>query len=269
MNLSSLCSEVRELAVDTGHFIKNQQKKLSADTIQSKGLHNYVTYVDTSAEERIVSSLKEMLPEAGFITEEGTTSIKAERYNWIIDPLDGTTNFIHGLPPYAVCIALNEGEETVLGVVYEICTDECFYAWKGSPAYLNGVSIHSSNTALVSQSLIATGFPYTNFEHIERYLQSFTYFCQHSHGLRRLGSAATDIVYTACGRFEAFYEYGLHAWDVAAAALILKQAGGRVGDFSGGENWMYGGEIIATNGGIHEEFLDIIKQIMVQGKILI
>ncbi len=269
MNLSSLCNMVRELAVETGRFIKNQQKELSTDTIQSKGLHNFVTHVDTSAEKRIVSRLKDLLPEAGFIAEEGTSSIKADRYNWVIDPLDGTTNFIHGLPPYAVSIALNEGDETILGVVYEICLDECFYAWKGSPACLNGEVITASNMKFVSESLIATGFPYTNFEHIDSYMQSFRYFLRHSHGLRRLGSAATDIVYVACGRFEAFYEYGLNAWDVAAAALILRQAGGRVGDFSGGDTWMFEGKIIATNAGIYEEFLDIINRIMVQNKILI
>jgi myo-inositol-1(or 4)-monophosphatase len=269
MNLSSLCSSVRELAVETGHFIQQQQKKLSTDTIQSKGLHNFVTDVDTRAEERLVSVLKELLPEAGFIAEEGTGSKVTGQYNWIVDPLDGTTNFIHGLPPYAVSVALNEDGETLLGVVYEICLDECFYAWKGSPAYLNGNPVRTSTTERVSQSLIATGFPYTNFEHIDAYMQSFRYFLRHSHGLRRLGSAATDIAYIACGRFEAFYEYGLHAWDVAAAALILKQAGGRVADFSGGDNWMFGGRIIATNPHIYEEFLDIIHRIMVEEKTLI
>jgi len=269
MNLSSLCNEVRELAVETGQFIKSQQKELTTDTIQSKGLHNFVTFVDTSAEKKIVSSLSKLLPEAGFIAEEGTSNKKSDRYNWIIDPVDGTTNFIHGLAPYAVSIALNEGDETILGVVYEICANECFYAWKGSPAYLNGEVINASNKKLVSESLIATGFPYTNFEYIDSFMQSFKYFLRHSHGLRRLGSAATDIVYVACGRVEAFYEYGLNSWDVAAAALILKQAGGRIGDFSGGETWMFEGKIIGTNAGIYEEFLDIINRIMVQNKILI
>ena len=269
MEPSDLCGKVRELALETGRFIKKEQEQLSLPDIRSKGLHNFVTTVDTGAERMIVDGLTGLLPGSGFIAEEGTGNRKAGRFNWIIDPIDGTTNFIHGQPPYAISIALADGDEIVLGVVYEVCLDECYYAWKGSQAFLNGKIIHVSNTGKVSQSLIATGFPYTNFEYIRGFMQSFKYFLHHSHGLRRLGSAATDIAYVACGRFEAFYEYGLQAWDVAAASLILRQAGGIVGDFSGGDNWLYGQEIVACNAGIYDEFLDIINQIMVQEKILI
>lgn len=266
MDLENLCVEVKNLAIETGSFILNEQKRFSSEEIQSKGVHNYVTYVDTTSEEKLVAGLKILLPEAGFIAEEGTTITKGERFNWIVDPLDGTTNFIHGLPPYAISIALSDADEIVLGVVYEITFNECFYAWKGSPAYMNGREIRVSTTDLVNKSLIATGFPYTNFERIEPFMQSMRYFMKHSHGVRRLGSAATDLAYVACGRFEAFYEYGLNPWDVAAAVLIIRQAGGKVCDFNGGDNWLFGKEIVASNNAIYDEFREIICNIMLEQK---
>ena len=266
MDLENLCAQVKNLAIDTGYFILNEQKRFSSEDIQSKGVHNYVTYVDTTSEEKLVTGLKILLPEAGFIAEEGTVNLKGDRFNWIIDPLDGTTNFIHGLPPYAVSIALSDKDEIILGVVYEITSCECFFAWKDSPAFLNGRKIMVNTADKVSKSLIATGFPYTNFTKIDPFMYSMMYFMKHSHGVRRLGSAATDMAYVACGRFEAFYEYGLNPWDVAAAALIIRQAGGSVCDFNGGDNWLFGKEIIATNQAIHEEFREIIRNIMVEQK---
>jgi myo-inositol-1(or 4)-monophosphatase len=266
MDPENLCVEVKSLAIETGSFILNEQKRFSSEDIQSKGLHNYVTYVDTTSEEKLVNGLKILLPEAGFIVEEGTASIKGKKYNWIVDPLDGTTNFIHGLPPYAVSIALTDGNEIILGVVYEITSNECYYAWKDSPSFMNGREIKVSKTDRVSKSLIATGFPYTNFDRIEPFMHSMTYFMKNSHGIRRLGSAATDLVYVASGRFEAFYEYGLNPWDVAAAGLIIKQAGGMLCDFSGGNNWLSGKEIVASNNAIFDEFSEIIHSIMVEQK---
>lgn len=266
INLENLCVEVKRLAIETGSFILNEQKRFSSEDIQSKGLHNYVTYVDTTSEEKLVNGLKILLPEAGFIVEEGTASIKGKKYNWIVDPLDGTTNFIHGLPPYAISIALADGNDIILGVVYEITFNECYYAWKDSPSFMNGREIMVSKTDKVSKSLIATGFPYTNFDRIEPFMHSMRYFMKNSHGVRRLGSAATDLVYVASGRFEAFYEYGLNPWDVAAAVLIIKQAGGRVCDFSGGDNWLFGKEIIASNKSVFDEFSEMIRNIMVEEK---
>jgi myo-inositol-1(or 4)-monophosphatase len=266
MNLENLCVEVKSLAIETGNFILNEQKRFSSEDIQSKGLHNYVTYVDMTSEEKLVNGLKILLPEAGFIVEEGTTSIKGVKYNWIVDPLDGTTNFIHGLPPYAVSIALADGDDIILGIVYEITSNECYYAWKDSPSFMNGREITVSKTDKVSKSLIATGFPYTNFDRIEPFMYSVRYFMKNSHGIRRIGSAAIDLVYVASGRFEAFYEYGLYPWDVAAASLIIKQAGGRVRDYGGGNNWLFGKEIVASNKFIFDEFSKIIRDIMVEGK---
>jgi myo-inositol-1(or 4)-monophosphatase len=266
MDLENLCVQTLNLAVEVGEFIENERKQFTRSHVESKGLHNYVTYVDKSAEEKIVEGLRILLPEAGFIVEEGTINSELKKHNWIIDPLDGTTNFIHGLPPYAISIALMEEKEVILGIVYEICFQERFYAWKDSKAYLNGKEIQVSQAGKVSQSLIATGFPYTNFEKLDQFMQTLQWFMKNSHGLRRLGSAATDMAYVACGRFEGFYEYGLSPWDVAAAALIIERAGGRNSDFSGGQNYIFGKEIISSNAAIFEEFRDVIYNIMVKKK---
>jgi myo-inositol-1(or 4)-monophosphatase len=155
-----------------------------------------------------------------------------------------------------------ENNELVMGIVYEITRDEVFYSWKDSPAYMNGDEIHVSKSSAVKNSLIATGFPYYNYARLPQFMNSLDFFMRNSHGLRRLGSAATDLAYVACGRFDAFYEYSLSPWDVAAGAFILKQAGGKVSDFGGGNNYLFGEEIIATNGQIFDEFLEIVGTIL-------
>ena len=256
MNLEILCREVVALAKQAGTFIKTEAGKFKAESVEFKGLNDMVSYVDKTSEEMIVAKLQQLLPEAGFITEEKTVVKTALQYNWVIDPLDGTTNFIHGLPVYSVSIALKEYEELVLGVVYEINQDECFYAWKDAPAFLNGKQIRVSDKLTVSESLIATGFPYYNFEKADAYMNLFKDLMQSCQGLRRLGSAAVDLAYTACGRFDAYYEYNLNDYDMAAGILIVKQAGGQVFDFIGGRNMLKTRDVIATNGKISQELLN-------------
>ncbi|MEX8546787.1 MAG: inositol monophosphatase [Mucilaginibacter sp.] len=256
MNLEILCREVVALAKQAGLFIKTEAGKFKAESVEFKGLNDMVSYVDKTSEEMIVAKLQQLLPEAGFITEEKTVVKTALQYNWVIDPLDGTTNFIHGLPVYSVSIALKEYEELVLGVVYEINQDECFYAWKDAPAFLNGKPIHVSDKPTVSESLIATGFPYYNFEKADAYMNLFKDLMQSCQGLRRLGSAAVDLAYTACGRFDAYYEYNLNDYDMAAGIIIVKQAGGQVFDFTGGRNMLKTRDVIATNGKVSQELLN-------------
>ena len=260
MNLEIICTQVQWLAREVGRFISDERLKFTAADIILKGKSDMVTYVDKTAEVRIVDTLRELLPGSGFIAEEGTAIDNGEKYRWVIDPLDGTTNYIHGISPYAVSIALMENEEVVMGVVYEISLDEMFYAWKGSKAYMNGHEIDVSKAATTADSLIATGFPYYEFSKLDQYIDSMNYFMRNSHGMRRLGSAATDMVYVAAGRFEAFYEHALHSWDVAAGIIILKQAGGKVCDFKGGENYLFGGEMVACNANYFDEFYGIIHK---------
>jgi myo-inositol-1(or 4)-monophosphatase len=260
MQLENLANQVIEVSKEAGDFIRQERKGFSPDKIEYKGLNDMVSYVDKTAEKIIVTNLEKILPEAGFITEEKTRNIVADRYNWIIDPLDGTTNFIHGVPTYSVSIALKEYDELVFGVVYEINLDECFYAWKEAPAYLNGKEIKVSNIPTVGNSLIATGFPYYDFEKQPQYMQLFAELMKSSHGLRRLGSAAVDLAYTACGRFEAFYEYNLNPWDIAAGVVIVRQAGGEVVNFKGGDEVLDTRELLATNSKITGELLTTIQK---------
>lgn len=260
MHLKEVTHKVIEIAKEAGAFIREQRKTFSPDKIEFKGLNDLVSYVDKTAEQIIVSALQLVLPEAGFITEEKTIKRIGEKYNWIIDPLDGTTNFIHGLPVFSVSIALQEEDELVMGVVYEINMDECFYAWKGSPAYLNGNGIRVTTTPTVDQCLLATGFPYYDFEKQAAYIELFTELMRSCHGLRRLGSAAVDLAYTACGRFDAFYEYNLNAWDVAAGIVIVRQAGGEIVNFKGGNEVLNTRELLATNGKITGEMLGFIQK---------
>jgi myo-inositol-1(or 4)-monophosphatase len=260
MNLEILCQQVQELAREVGRFIFEERQKFTAEDIIHKGKSDLVTYVDKTSEARIVAQLREILPGSGFIAEEGTAQDNGETYRWVIDPLDGTTNYIHGLSPFAVSIALMERDEVIMGVVYEISLDEMFYAWKGSKAYLNGREIHVSTAATTADALIGTGFPYYDFSRLDKYMAAMDYFMRNSHGLRRLGSAAADMAYVAAGRFEAFYEYALHPWDIAAGIIILKQAGGRMCDFNGGKNYLFGGEMIACNANYFDEFYGIVNK---------
>ncbi|MGF7042403.1 inositol monophosphatase family protein [Mucilaginibacter lappiensis] len=260
MELIKITNQVTEVSKQAGDFIRQERKTFDPDKIEYKGLNDLVSYVDKTAEKIIVEGLRKILPEAGFITEEKTTTTLGERYNWIIDPLDGTTNFIHGLPAFSVSIALKEYDELVLGVVYEINQDECFYAWKDAPAYLNNSEIKVSNNKKVADSLLATGFPYYDFGKQAAYIELFADLMKNCHGLRRIGSAAVDLAYTACGRFEAFYEYNLNAWDVAAGIVIVKQAGGQVVNFKGGEEVLETRELLATNGKITDELLQTIQK---------
>ena len=260
MNLQNITHQVTEIAKQAGDFIRQQRKTFTPDKIEFKGLNDLVSYVDKTAEQQIVAALTKVLPEAGYLTEEKTINRTGDRYNWIIDPLDGTTNFIHGLPVFSVSIALQEYDELVLGVVYEINQDECFYAWKDAPAWLNGNEIRVSTSATIDQSLLATGFPYYDFSKQPAYINLFTELMKSCHGLRRLGSAAVDLAYTACGRFDGYYEYNLNPWDVAGGLVIVRQAGGDVVNFKGGSEVLKTRELLATNGKITGEMLAAIKK---------
>jgi len=251
-----------EIARSAGKFMAEERKSFDSTMIESKGLHDLVSYVDKESEKQIIEQLSKLLPESGFIAEEGTSSKKGERYNWVIDPLDGTTNYIQGIPIYAVSIGLREYEELVLGVVYEVGRDECFYAWKDGGAWLNGKPIHVSDRKDIQDALLATGFPYNNFSKMESYLEFLKWTMKNARGVRRLGSAATDMAYVACGRFDAFWEYDLKPWDVAAGAVIVKEAGGTVTDYSSGNNYLFGKEIVASNGWLEELILKKINEYM-------
>lgn len=248
VNYQELTLQVCEIARNVGQFMAEERKTFDDSKIETKGVHDLVSYVDKTSEIRIINELQKLLPEAGFIAEEGTNDKRGERFNWVIDPLDGTTNYIHGLPIYSVSIALLDNNDLVSGVVYEVGHNECFYAWKNGGAFLNGQTIRVSNRAETGNALLATGFPYSDFSRLDAYVEMFKWAMTNARGVRRLGSAAADLAYVACGRFDAFWEYDLKPWDVAAGALIVSEAGGNVSDYKGGSDYLFGKEIVATNG---------------------
>ena len=260
MELAALTEKVRELAVETGAFIRNERKKFSRDKVEKKHAHDYVSYVDKESERRIVSRLKELLPEAGFIAEEGTGSLTDETYCWVVDPLDGTTNFIHDNAPYCVSIALRNREEFLIGVVYEICRDECFWTYKGSPSFLNGNEIHVSAVSDPDDTFLALGFPYNVHDYKPTAIHLVNQCYGRISGLRLLGAAAAELCYVAAGRFDARIEAYLGPWDIAAGSLILLNAGGKITDFKGGNTYVSGHQIVASNGKIHDFLLDIIDK---------
>ncbi len=256
--LTKLLPQVISIAKTVGQFIRIEKENFSNDKIEIKGINDLVSYVDKTSEKKIVTALNDIFPEAGFIVEENTRSEK-KNYNWIVDPLDGTTNFIHGIPSYAISIALEYNGEIILGVVYEVSRNECFYAIKNGGAFLNEIPIEVTKTQNLKDSLIATGFPVYNFERLQPFFKTLEYLLRNTHGVRRIGAAAVDLCYVACGRVDAFFEYNLQPWDVAAGALIVSEAGGIVTDFKNEQNWLFGKEVIASNILIYNNFAPIVK----------
>ncbi|MCB0580646.1 MAG: inositol monophosphatase [Phaeodactylibacter sp.] len=265
MNLEKICHQTIPIIERSGRFIRQELGRVSSGDIEEKALNSLVSYVDKTAEEQLVEGLGELLPGSVFLTEEDTIENRSGDLQWIIDPLDGTTNFLFQLPVFSISVALQQEGQTVLGIVYEINRQECFYAWRGAGAFLNGQPIRVSRRAPLEQALLATGFPYHDYSRMREYFQVFEHFMRHSRGLRRFGSAAVDLAYVACGRFDGFFEYGLNAWDVAGGAFIIREAGGVVTDFKGGGDFLYGGEIVAANPAVGKEMLGVIRGVFGYG----
>lgn len=262
MNLQAVKKDMIDVCAEVGEFIRTEAENFDLSRIEQKSsFNNLVSYVDKEAEKILVTALKKIVPQAGFITEEGTVEQSAEaEYHWIIDPLDGTTNFLHGLPIYAVSVGLTKNLVPQAGVVYHCIRRESFHAIEGDDAYCNNSMIRVSDISTLNESLLATGFPYHQSAKKDAYLQIIEHFLENSHGIRRLGSAAIDLAYVACGRMEGFFEYNLNPWDIAAGMLIVKQAGGKVTDFKGGDTMLFGKELCSSNGHIHNEMLGVISK---------
>ena len=254
--------ELEDSVKQTGLFIKEQKGKITKEQIDVKSHNSFVTFVDKQAEALLVERLRKLIPNSGFIAEEGTATETDSEYRWIVDPLDGTTNFIHDIYPVSVSVALQYKKETIAGLVYEIGNDELFSAYKGKGAFLNNKLISVTVTSELKDCLVATGFPYYDYDRINGFMSVLSEFMQKTQGVRRPGSAATDLAYVACGRFDAFFEYSLSPWDVAAGAFIVEQAGGVITDFMGENNYLFGKEIIASNKKIFTNVLTEIKKYM-------
>ncbi len=257
MDLHSISKSVAQVADEAAKFIRSQT--IVQEDIQTKSKNSLVTFVDEQTEKLIIERLTDLLPEAGIMAEESASESTMGPTMWIIDPLDGTTNFIHNLPCYSVSIALVKDGEIVVGCVHEVVTDESFLAFREGGATCNGVPINVSTHTTIEESLVATGFPYYDYQYNTDYLEVLKGLMQDSRGIRRFGSAAVDLAYVACGRFDAFFEYSLNPWDVAAGSLIVQEAGGTVSDFQGGNDYLFGRRILATNSGIHPNMISRVE----------
>ena len=274
---------VCEIARQAGAYIREERRKFSLDSVERKHAHDYVSYVDKGSERLIVSALRELLPEAGFITEEGTADVsrseecgvRSEELLWVVDPLDGTTNFIHQYAPYAVSIALLQGKTVLIGVVYEICADECFYAWKGGGAWLCGMrnvecgtrsdecGVRSERLHVSSQkmqdALLCLQFPYNSDAYKPVMKRLIDRLYGHVGSIRACGSAAMALCQVAAGRLDGYAEQYIGQWDYMAGSLIVMEAGGTVTDYSGSQDFTQGNSVVATNGVIQQDFLTVIK----------
>ena len=275
--LEELTRGVCEIAKQAGAYIREERRKFSLESVERKHAHDYVSYVDKGSEKQIVSALRQLLPEAGFITEEGTTKMEEGRCKmeedsaispqssalaWVVDPLDGTTNFIHQYAPYAVSIALLQGKEILIGVVYEVCHDECYCAWKGGGAYveLKGESLKLKvSNQKIQDALLCLQLPYNSdaYKPVIKHLIDKLYGNVGS--IRMCGSAAMALCYVASGRYDGYAEKYIGQWDFMAGALIVKEAGGMVTNYEGSEDFTQGNNVVATNGVIQQDLLNVIK----------
>ena len=262
IDLEKYTLAVCEIARRAGAYIREERQKFSLESVERKHAHDYVSYVDKGSEQLIVSALRGLLPAAGFITEEGLAGHDAEQMLWVVDPLDGTTNFIHQYAPYAVSIALLQGKTVLIGVVYEICADECFYAWQGGGAFLshNGTiaSLHVGSHAF-TDALVCLQLPYNSDAYKPVILGLINRLYGTVASVRMLGSAAIALCYVAAGRLDAYAEKYIGQWDFMAGALIVSEAGGRVTNYEGQPQFTQGNNVVATNGLVHDELLAVLK----------
>ena len=252
---------LRELLLQAGDRLRKQFGKVKSVHYKAGAATNLVTNVDQEVEKFIKQRIRKNFPEDGILAEESGQQSEDGQRKWIIDPLDGTTNYAHGLSIFSVSIGVEESGKISAGGVYNPIHDELFFARKGKGATLNGKRIHVSTVKRLDHSLVTTGFPYDIHEHPEKSLPYFQAVIKKAQGLRRLGSAALDLCYVAMARFDGFFEVHLHAWDTAAGVLILKEAGGKVTDFDGKPFSIYGRQMTATNGLIHDELVQILRTV--------
>ncbi len=244
-----------------GEIIIKNLGHLSREDVQTKQAFDFVTKVDRWSEAVIMQTIRKKFPSHRFLTEETLKQEDTGDYRWIIDPLDGTTNYIHSYPMFSVSIALEYMSEVVLGIVFDPLRDELFHAVKGGGSFLNNKKISVSGVDALERSLIATGFPFRAKEMIDHYLRAFREIFREVSDIRRAGSAAIDLAYIAAGRFEGFFELALSPWDIAAGGLLIREAGGIITDFGGGTDYLSTGNIVAGNKGVQPEILKIVKEV--------
>lgn len=251
-----MIEQVREIALGAGQIVI--EKLSSGFAVERKGSIDLVTDADLAAEKYIIGQITKLFPKHSICAEEGGTIEKAGEFIWFIDPIDGTTNFAHGFPYFSISLGLVKNNETILGLVYNPVSGECFLAERGSGAFLNDEQIKVSTETKLQNSLLLTGFPYDVATTEKNNLRAFNKATKATQGVRSLGSAALDLCQVACGRFEAFWELSLQPWDLAAGSLIVTEAGGKISNCDGGQFSVRGNEILASNGLIHDELIQTL-----------
>lgn len=253
LKLKSACDTV-------GAFQLKNWNRVNADAVNDKSLNQLVSFVDQQSEQILVEALLAAVPGSTIIGEESASENRViTEYTWVIDPLDGTTNYLHGLPVFSISVALLHHGEPVIGIVDCPVLNERFTTIKGQGAYLNDTRIQVATNNSLSHSLLATGFPYHNFDEMQAYLNVLTHFMHNTRGLRRMGSAAIDLAYTACGRFDAFFELNLNPWDVAAGVLLVREAGGVVTTFNGDSSVIFENQIVAASQSLYPKMTEVLQ----------
>ena len=262
-----MIDDIIQISKEAGELIRNAFGKTHSIEFKTNEL-NLVTETDKASEKLITDFINKRYPSHGILAEEGSEANKSSEYLWVIDPLDGTTNFAHGLPIFAVSIGVQKNGETIAGVVYDVMRDVLFSAEKGSGSFANRKGIHISRNENLGHSVLVTGFPYDIRTNPDKAFERFLAFLKHARAIRRLGSAAIDFCYVANGVFDGFWEVSLHPWDICAGKLIVEEAGGIVTDFDGNEIDIYSTclagrqeRILATNGIVHQKMMDVLNSV--------
>jgi len=258
--MSELLQVAQDAALEAGTFLQESVGKVNTVEMKMGEVRNLVSDIDRGSEERIIRRIRQNYPHHAVLAEESGGSRREEEFRWIIDPLDGTTNFLHGLPIFSVTVGVEQKGEIVAGVIYNPNMDELFVTEKGSGAFLNGNRIAVSTSTELINSLVVTGFPYNIAENPDHAVDHFVNFLYEARGVRRLGSAAIDLAYVAMGRFDGFWEVSLQPWDMAAGVLLVHEAGGRTSDFSGGQTSIYRKQIVASNGLVHDDMIRVLAR---------
>lgn len=263
MDLHTLYAEAREVAAqlvrEAGQIVRYYAGRV---VVREKGYNELVTQADEEVQHFLIEQIRRYFPEHAILAEEDLRAMPDSRerapFRWIIDPIDGTTNFTHGVPPYGISLALQHEGQTVVGVVYDVPHEELFTAVRGHGLYVNGVRARVSQTATLREALITTGFPYREVMHLDEYLEALGQVIRAARGVRRPGAASVDLAWVACGRFDGFFETGLSPWDVAAGILLVEEGGGRVTDFHGRPDPIFARQLLATNGHLHEALCALV-----------
>ncbi|MCX8104859.1 MAG: inositol monophosphatase [Ignavibacterium album] len=256
-----MINDIIQIAKEAGEIIRNAYRTKFSIEIKENNIKNLVTEVDKKSEQTIIEFIRKNFPSHNILAEEGGEKKSSSDYIWVIDPLDGTTNFAHGLPIFSVSIGVQYKEETIAGVVYDVMRDVVYSAEKGSGAFENGKKISVSSNEKIEESLLVTGFPYNVAQNPEKAFERFIVMLKTARAVRRLGSAAIDFCYVANGVFDGFWEVHLNPWDICAGKLIVEEAGGKVTDFNGNPISIFNKTILSTNGKIHNKMIELLNSV--------